>query len=180
MHAKCSAFLYDMLEAHQSLGEIRFVDTQYVGGSFSHVCEGIQYNTSLRRMYLVNAEIDLASGSEALSSILSENYHLRELYLCEYQLGGDGTAVLTEGLLDNTTLRKLDLRSNDIGTEGALSIAALVNASASLTGLHLGMNGIGIAGAESLAQGLEFSSIQNLDLSDNGSMLKVHAPSQRC
>jgi hypothetical protein len=177
MHAKCSAFLYDMLEAHQSLGEIRFVDTQYVGGSFSHVCKGIQYNTSRRRMYLVNAEIDLASGSEALSSMLSENYHLRELYL---QLGNDGAAVLTEGLLDYTTLRKLDLRSNDIGTEGALSIAALVNASASLTGLHLGMNGIGIAGAESLAQGLEFSSIQNLDLSDNGSMLKVHAPSQRC
>jgi Ran GTPase-activating protein (RanGAP) involved in mRNA processing and transport len=77
-------------------------------------------------------------------------------------------AVLTDGLVDNTTLRKLDLRSNDIGVEGALSIATLVKASTSLTCLHLGMNGIGNFGAESLAHGLEFSSIQNLDLSDNG------------
>ena len=161
-----AVFLYDMLEFHQSLREIRFVDTQFIGGSFAHVCKGIQYNTSLCKMYLINAEIDVASGSEALCSMLSENSHLRELYLCENQLGDDGTTVLTEGLLDNTTLRKLDLRSNDIGVEGALSIATLVKTSPSLTGLHLGMNAIGNIGAGSLAQGLKFSSIQNLDLSD--------------
>ena len=160
--------LSGLLKSHHNLQEIRLVDTQIPAISFSYFCSGIKDSVSIRRLYLINAEIDGESGARSLGAMLRRNTSLHEVHLSENELGDEGAAVLVDGLLFNSTLMKLDLRSNGIGGEGALSLASLIKQSPSLTSLYVGMNSIGNVGAEALARGLANSRLEKLDLSDNG------------
>ena len=162
-----SIYLYNLIEKHPNLQEIRLIDSQLIDGTLSQVCKALRNNKSLHRLYVVNADFEAIAGATALCSMLEKNCQLLEFYGCENSLEDSGTTILAEGLNKNRTLRKLDLRSNGIGLEGAISIAKMLNTNNSLLGLHLGMNDIGNVGAEALSQGLCTSALQELDLSDN-------------
>jgi Ran GTPase-activating protein (RanGAP) involved in mRNA processing and transport len=160
-------YFSDLLKTKKLLQEVRIVDTQMSPNTFSKMCSGISESLSLRRLYLVNVDIDADSGGRCLNYMLRTNKSLCELYLSENQLGDEGTSFLVDGLLENKTLTKLDLRSNEIGVEGALSLAVLVKQSLSLTALYIGMNELGNVGAETLSHGLTYSRLNTLDISDN-------------
>jgi Ran GTPase-activating protein (RanGAP) involved in mRNA processing and transport len=168
--AKGAKLLQEMMQAHRKLKEVRFVDSQFIQCSLSQICTGIQQNSSILRLYLVNTEIDDGHGSRCLSVMLKVNNTLEELYLCENQLGNEGIEAIADGLVANQTLKKLDLRSNGIEVEGALAISSVLKKSTSLTTLSLGMNQVGDLGAAALAQGLLHGDcvLRELDLSDNG------------
>ena len=158
-------YLSGLLADHPSLEEVRLVDTQLVGRSVSRVCLGIQDSRNLKRLYLINADLEGDIDGRCLAAMLRRNSTLQELYLCENELGDEGIAALSEGLVENSSLKKLDLRSNTIGLEGSLSLASVVKNSDTLVRLYLGMNEIC---AEALADGLTYSRLQAIDLSGNG------------
>lgn len=160
----------DFLSKHSQILEFRLTDTQFVcGASFKLLCEGLKKNASVQRAHFVNNELVGKESATHLVSLLAVS-GLRELYLCENDLGDEGSAVLARGiLLLNSALRFLDLRSNGITAAGAMSLQGLVVSSQYLLGLDLSNNELGDLGAQAMARGLQHSSclLQTLDLSFN-------------
>lgn len=166
--SKGAAVMADFLGCHKQLREFRLVDCELQENSLELICRGCKSNRTLQRMYLINTEIQ-SEQAIYLGDMLQEGSCLRELCLCENDLGDDGVAVLVKGLLKNTSLRHLDLRANGITAQGCLSLQGLLVSSQCLLGLGLADNEIGNLGAISLSRGLQGSStlLESLDLCTN-------------
>ena len=162
-------YLYDLIENGDSIQEMRFVDTDFLGGSLCQVCKGIEMSQSLKKVYFVNVVNEITVEDDTLTNMLRSNTSMTELHLSENGLGNKGVAAVVAGLLNNSTLQVLDLRSNDIGKKGAESLATLLRSNGTLTTISLGSNVLG-DDSESirvLAEALSASRIQRLDLSNN-------------
>jgi Ran GTPase-activating protein (RanGAP) involved in mRNA processing and transport len=158
-----------VLRFHPRLQEFRLIDCQLQPGALARLCQGLQYNSTMERLYLINTEIGV-DGAHIVASMLKDTKcGIRELYLCENNLGDEGVAVLTKGICENQTLRMLDLRSNFLSCEGAMSLQGLLVNNKVLMGLNLGNNNLRDAGVSALSRGLQHSScrLQKLDLSEN-------------
>ncbi|KAG7359873.1 leucine rich repeat LRR-containing protein [Nitzschia inconspicua] len=165
-----SAHLLKVLLQNKYLQEVRLVDTQFLNASLADVCQGLQASTSIRRLYIVNANIgSTVDEVKYLAKLLASNDTLKEMYLSENNMGDQGVIQLAEGLLGNQTLQVLDLRSNGIGAEGAVAISAVLSQTRSLKRLSIAMNDIRDVGASALAEGLNHngSVLEELDLSEN-------------
>lgn len=162
-----------LMKTHPRLQEVRLVDTQLVGGSFRHFCQGLEKSKTIQRLHLVNIELQEADAAEIAALISQDECCLDELVLSENELGDKGVATLIQrGVLQNQSLRVLDLRSNGITAEGALSLQGLLVSSQNIVSLQLGNNELGDYGVSALARGLQTrtpgSVLQVLDVTNNG------------
>ncbi|MCY1054925.1 COR domain-containing protein [Nannocystis sp. SCPEA4] len=112
----------------------------------------VRPNGSLRRLALVNLEID-SEGLRALSELSS----LTSLELDGNRIGNDGARVLAR----LTRLTALSLNRNRIGDDGARALAGLKN----LTSLELNGNKVGAEGIRALSK---LSELRELELMSNG------------
>jgi NLR family CARD domain-containing protein 3 len=178
-----------LMRIHPRLQEVRLVDSQLVGGSFRHFCQGLEKSRTVKRLHLVNVEVQQEDAAQIAALISQDACCLDELILSENDLGDKGVATLIQdGVLQNHSLRVLDLRSNGVTAEGALSLQGLLVSSRNIVSLQLGNNELGDQGVSALARGLQARTrgavLQVLDLTNNGltsrscvsiaSMLKVN------
>lgn len=157
------------LKHHAKLQEFRLTDSQLSGHAFKILCEGLNENVSLQRVYFVNDELTRSDSAERVSDMLNGSC-IQELYLGENSFGDEGVHILSQGILrHNSSLRHLDLRSNGITPAGALSLQGLIVNSRILRSLNLSNNELGCLGTTALARGLRQSTCQleKLDLNSN-------------
>lgn len=164
-----AAALEKLLKSHGQLQELRLVDTQLASGALHHVCSGVANSRTIKRLHLINTELNELDAEHLSRMLQNESCDLSELHLAENDLGDAGVAVLALGLKANSTLQLLDLRSNGITENGALSIQGVLVSSTSLLCLRLGNNAMGTRGAHAVARGLTYrnSSLRKIDLSAN-------------
>ncbi|XP_037098598.1 protein NLRC5-like isoform X4 [Syngnathus acus] len=92
---------------------------------------------------------------EALASVLSSPGSLRELGLCDNDLGDDGLEALAAGLAKpQCTLQVLRLGSCKLSKKSCEALASVLSSPGSLRELGLGDNDLGDDGLEALAAGL--------------------------
>jgi Ran GTPase-activating protein (RanGAP) involved in mRNA processing and transport len=160
------------LQSSSSIQEVRMVDCQLLHdaeSSMERLSSGFRHCQSLRKLYLLNMELEAASAKHLAHMLAHEVCALEELHLGENNLGDEGVAILCEGVLTNQSLRLLDLRSNSLTEQAALSIQGIVAQAHFLQALCLCQNELGPAGAAALARGLQQSSatMKRLSLSEN-------------
>jgi Ran GTPase-activating protein (RanGAP) involved in mRNA processing and transport len=167
---KSATLLRKLFTVHTRLHQVRFVDTQFLPGASSEICQGLWANKSIRQLSFINTNLDAVSAANGLSFLLQENETLQELTLSENMLGDDGVEILAQGLSRNRTLQLLDLRSNGIGKEGVKVFSQVIQKSVSLVNLSLAMNEIDDEGISILSESLTNTdtSLRELNLSETG------------
>ena len=162
------------LKANSSVQEFRLTDSQFTGNAFQILCEnGLKYNSSILRLFLINDDLTGDDSAVHLSSVLSGECRVDELYLGENNFDDAGVAILSSAIIQkgaDSTLSLLDFRSNNITGTGALSIQGLIVNGFNIKTLILSDNMLGDSGAMALARGLKQvsrGSMQKLDLNSN-------------
>ncbi|EOD31475.1 hypothetical protein EMIHUDRAFT_231872 [Emiliania huxleyi CCMP1516] len=130
-------------------------------------------NGVLKNLYLNNDAIG-GEGAKALASALRVNGVLRALCLHGNSIGDAGAVAIAEALRVNGVLTNLNLGWNHIGAQGATAIAEALRGNAVLKTLDLHYNNIGGEGAVAIADALRVNAaLTALDLSDNSALCGV-------
>ena len=147
----------------------------------------ISHATALAEALKVNATLELLSllgsvhddGAAAFAEALIKNSTLRELHLCDPNIGVPGVAALAEALKTNTTLAQLHLvgavtempillRGILIGAEGAAALAEVLKVNTTLKKVYLRSDNIGATGAAAIAEAITSNTtLTELLLPDN-------------
>ena len=135
------------------------------------LAEMLKINTSLTKLGLLGAACD--TGIAALAEALHTNRTLKELVLCDPDIGATGASALAQALKTNTTLKRLFLkRLGSVGIFGigpaiSFALAEGLKGNTSLGELYLSYD-IGTSGASALAEALKVNStLTKLLLLDN-------------
>nr|XP_014353387.1 PREDICTED: NACHT, LRR and PYD domains-containing protein 3-like [Latimeria chalumnae] len=111
-----------------------------------------------------------AACCEDLSSVLSTNSILVELYLSRNNLGDLGVNLLSAGLRDpNCKLQRLELEQCGLTAGCCKDLSSVLSTNSSLMGLNLNKNNLGDSGLKCLSAGLRDPNceLQKLLVSDN-------------
>ncbi|XP_064419093.1 NACHT, LRR and PYD domains-containing protein 3-like [Latimeria chalumnae] len=134
LKAGCCEDLFSVLSTNSSLTELNLSGNNLGDSGVKHLSAGLRdSNCKIQKLVLVVC--DLTSGCcEALSSVLSTNSSLTELYLSDNNLGDSGVKHLSAGLRDpncklqtlciNSSLTVLYLSNNNLGDSGVKCLSA--------------------------------------------------------
>ena len=142
------------------------------------IAESLCKHTKLKWIDLQKSNITKKSA-EALSSVVSNNNGLEELYLGNNQLQLGATKLAT-AIKNISSLKVLDLQNNNIPEEAADKLSAAIRANNSLEKLWLSGNHLGSSTVMIVNALKEISTLKVLDLNDNKNRSEELAPAVVC
>ena len=126
---------------HNSLVKLTFDSVRGTIDVFNHIInEGLQNNTSIKRLTLSNLE---NLNTITIANLIKHNKHLECLFLSYDNLSADDAVIIADALRLNTKLQSIDLSHNHINKNGAFTFANLFHERhSSLTHINLTDNNI--------------------------------------
>ena len=122
--------LTTMLQVNKTLTHLDLSNNWEFHNASCGVFQGLQNNTTLVYLNLSNIMLEVKKDTplaKALTTMLQENKHLKNLDLSYNSLYNEGAYCLCEGLQHNTTLVYLNLSSTGITDKGVEYIAQAYN-----------------------------------------------------
>lgn len=142
----------ESLEGNGTLRELDLSNNALSSKCIELLCRGLVANYSITYLNLSRNKIS-EEGGRFLGSMLAEQRSMACLNLSWNGLGPHGSESIFKGLRDNIMLKKLNLSWNAVGSDGCKAISKAL-AFTSLTELDLSNNRLLLDGAKALANGL--------------------------
>jgi FHS family L-fucose permease-like MFS transporter len=126
---------------HNSLVKLTFDSVRGTTDVFNHIInEGLQNNTSIKRLTLSNLE---NLNAITIANLIKHNKHIECLFLSYDNISADDAVIIADALRLNTKLKSIDLSHNHINKNGAFTFANIFHERhASLTHINLSDNNI--------------------------------------
>ena len=157
------AALFDLVQAHDGLRELRIGDEGMIAECVSMIVDGVFAKSSLKSVHLWL--MDLSPSMSAVSRLLQQNSNLATLEMHGCKIGSSGSKSLARSLAGNSSLKKLVLSMFDVpvcdqvGTEGAVEFAEMLQSNTSLEQFEILFDkSLGRTGAMSLVVSLNANS----------------------
>ena len=187
-----AAVLSEAVSTHASLRLLDLSDCGLTAYGVHAISEALAQNQSLHTLMLEDCQTQnppQEQSTRAIARMLEANSTLKHLYLGKHSLRDSDLQLLVDyGLANNSTLELLDLRANRLSGMCRSSLARLLAEASSITSINLSCNRIGDEGCSALAEGLQSSSVEELDvrscnISDTGlarlAQALLHVPAMR-
>ena len=137
MDSKCVSILSEILKTNKTIKRLRLSSSSLTGG-IKQVSDSLFNNKTLEQLVLSNVTDITDEDITHLSTMLSSNTTLKELYLYNCNITDNGVRYICEGLTKNQTLTTLDIRGNHkITSVSTSTIVDLIRTTTSLTRLYL-------------------------------------------
>ena len=163
-----------MIKRNKLIKNLSLSDSGLNDDGVTKIAESLCEHTKLRCIALQKNNITKKSA-EALSSVVSNNNGLKNLYLGNNQLQV-GAIKLATALKTISSLKILNLTNNSIPEEAADELSAAIRANNSLEELWLGGNHLGSSTVMIVNALKEITTLKKLSLSNNGNRSKELAP----
>ena len=137
LDSKCVSILSEILKTNKTIKRLQLSSSSLTGG-IKQVSDSLFNNKTLEQLVLYNVTDITDEDITHLSTMLSSNTTLKELYLFNCNITDNGVRYICEGLTKNQTLTTLDIRGNrQITSVSTSTIADLIQTTTSLTTLYL-------------------------------------------
>ena len=137
LDSKCVSILSEILKTNKTT-KILWLDSSSLTGGIKQVSDSLYNNKTLRELLLSNVTDITDEDMTHLSTMLSSNTTLKELYLYNCNITDKGVQYICEGLTKNQTLTELNIGGNhQITSVSTSTIADLIQTTTSLTRLDL-------------------------------------------
>ena len=137
LDSKCVSILSEILKTNKTIKRLVLVSSSLTGG-IKQVSDSLFNNKTLEQLWLSNVTDITDEDITHLSTMLSSNTTLKELYLINCNITDNGVRYICEGLTKNQTLTLLNIsRNRQITSVSTSTIADLIQTTTSLTTLYL-------------------------------------------
>ena len=137
MDSKCVSILSEILKTNKTIKRLELFSSSLTGG-IKQVSDSLFNNKTLEQLELFNVTDITDEDITHLSTMLSSNTTLKELYLSNCNITDNGVRYICEGLTKNRTLTMLNIGHNhQITSVSTSTIADLIQTTRSLTRLYL-------------------------------------------
>ena len=137
LDSKCVSILSEILKTNKTIKRLVLVSSSLTGG-IKQVSDSLFNNKTLEQLWLSNVTDITDEDITHLSTMLSSNTTLKELYLINCNITDNGVRYICEGLTKNQTLTLLNISRNpQITSVSTSTIADLIQTTTSLTTLYL-------------------------------------------
>ena len=137
LDSKCVSILSEILKTNKTIKRLVLVSSSLTGG-IKQVSDSLFNNKTLEQLWLSNVTDITDEDIIHLSTMLSSNTTLKELYLINCNITDNGVRYICEGLTKNQTLTLLNISRNpQITSVSTSTIADLIQTTTSLTTLYL-------------------------------------------
>ena len=137
MDSKCVSILSEILKTNKTIKRLVLYSSSLTGG-IKQVSDSLFNNKTLEELVLSSVSGITDEDITHLSTMLSSNTTLKELYLYNCNITDNGVRYICEGLTKNQILTKLDIGDNrQITSVSTSTIADLIQTTTSLTTLDL-------------------------------------------
>ena len=137
MDSKCVLILSEILKTNKTIKILELSSSSLTGG-IKQVSDSLFNNKTLEKLWLSDVTGITDEDITHLSTMLSSNTTLKELYLSNCNITDNGVRYICEGLTKNQTLTSLNIgRNHQITSVSTSTIADLIQTTKSLTELYL-------------------------------------------
>ena len=137
LDSKCVSILSEILKTNKIIKRLELLSSSFTGG-IKQVSDSLFNNKTLEQLWLWHVTDITDEDITHLSTMLSSNTTLKELYLFNCNITDNGVRYICEGLTKNQTLSKLNIGDNrQITSVSTSTIADLIQTTTSLTTLYL-------------------------------------------
>ena len=137
LDSKCVSILSEILITNKTIKILELSFSSLTGG-IKQVSDSLFNNKTLEQLWLLHVTDITDEDITHLSTMLSSNTTLKELYLPYCNITDNGVRYICEGLTKNQTLTELNIGGNhQITSVSTSTIADLIQTTTSLTRLYL-------------------------------------------
>ena len=137
LDSKCVSILSEILKTNKTIKILELYSSSLTGG-IKQVSDSLFNNKTLEQLCCLNVTGITDEDITHLSTMLSSNTTLKELYLINCNITDNGVRYICEGLTKNQTLTMLNIGGNhQITSVSTSTIADLIQTTTSLTRLYL-------------------------------------------
>ena len=160
-------YVTEVLLCNMKLEEIDISDNNLLAAGTVLIFNGMKNIFTLRNVNISHNWITY-EAADSIAGVLSQNIHLRKLYLAKNHLGTNGIIALCKGMSNILYLTHLDMSCNKITDEAAHDIAAILIHNPELKELDLSNNLMQTPGVTIVCKAIRIlTNLSKLNISNN-------------